>query len=139
MLLWTIQMSILSIILIFLVHHLIVFFKNTLTIPKVKDLVNAPIQKYEEMYEIIHSSKKDERNIPARTEDATQGGTSIYSLDELIPKAQQNETPLSLPNEQLKTMKDELKFFLKKQMNVDNTKQDAASFSFNNESNYSLY
>ena len=114
MLLWTIQMSILSIILIFLVHHLIVFFKNTLTIPKVKDLVNAPIQKYEEMYEIIHSSKKDERNIPARTEDATQGGTSIYSLDEL-------------------------KFFLKKQMNVDNTKQDAASFSFNNESNYSLY
>lgn len=138
MLLWTIQMSILSIILIFLVHHLIVFFKNTLTIPKVKDLVNAPIQKYEEMYEIIHSSKKDERNIASRTEDATPGGTSIYSLDELIPKAQQNETPV-VPNEQLKSMKDELKFFLKKQMNVDNTKQDDASFSFNNESNYSLY
>ena len=138
MLLWTIQMSILSIILIFLVHHLIVFFKNTLTIPKVKDLVNAPIQKYEEMYEIIHSSKKNDRNIQARTEDATPGGTSIYSLDELIPKAQQNETPV-VPNDQLKSMKDELKFFLKKQMNVDNTKQDAASFSFNNESNYSLY
>ena len=139
MLLWTIQMSILSIILIFLVHHLIVFFKNTLTIPKVKDLVNAPIQKYEEMYEIIHSSKKDDRKIVGRTEDATQGGTSIYSLDELIPKTQQNETPLSLPNDQLKSMKDELKFFLKKQMNVDNTKQETESFSFNNESNYSLY
>jgi hypothetical protein len=137
MLLWTIQISIISIILIFLVHHLIVFFKNTLTVPKVKDLVNAPIQKYEDMYEIIHSSKKDEINIPSRR-DTEEDGTSIYSLDELIPKMQQHETPLSLPNEQLKSMKDELKFFLKKQMNVDNTKVDSA-FSFNNESNYSLY
>ena len=50
MLSWFIQITIISIILIFLVHHLIQFFKDTLTIPKIKDLVNAPTKKYESMF-----------------------------------------------------------------------------------------
>ena len=33
MLFWTIQVTIISIILIFLVHHLLVFFRNNLTTP----------------------------------------------------------------------------------------------------------
>ena len=55
MLSWIIQITIISIILIFLVHYLINFFKSTLTVPKIKDLVNAPIQKYEKMYNIIQT------------------------------------------------------------------------------------
>jgi hypothetical protein len=57
MILWTFQITIISVVLILLVHHLIVFFKNTLTVPKVKDLVNAPMMKYEDMYHIIHQEK----------------------------------------------------------------------------------
>ena len=47
MLSWIIQMSIISIVFIFLIHHLLSFFKTTLTVPKVKDLVNSPSQKYQ--------------------------------------------------------------------------------------------
>jgi len=148
MLLWTIQISVTSIILIFLVHHLIVFFKNTLTIPKIKDLVNGPIQKYENMYEIIHSSKNMNTNID--TLDGETNGTPIHTLDELIPKNTSQERPLNIvPNSELKSMKDELKTFLKKQMNNDSTNDSAnknnvsnveSSFSFNNNNeNYSLY
>ena len=50
MLFWTLRITIISIILIFLIHHLIVFFKTTLTVPKIKDMVNAPAQKYENMF-----------------------------------------------------------------------------------------
>ena len=39
MLYWIIQTTILSIIFIFVVHYLINFFKSTLTVPKIKDLI----------------------------------------------------------------------------------------------------
>ena len=48
-----IQATIISIVLIFLVHHLFNFFKSTLTVPKIKDLVNTPTQKYDNMFSII--------------------------------------------------------------------------------------
>lgn len=56
MLFWTLQITIISIILIFLVHNLIGFFKSTLTVPKIKDLVNAPVQKYENIYNVLSNS-----------------------------------------------------------------------------------
>jgi hypothetical protein len=39
MLAWIIQITMISLVLIFLVHHLIIFLKSTLTVPKLKDLV----------------------------------------------------------------------------------------------------
>ena len=54
MLFWTIQVTIISIILIFLIHHLLVFFKTNLTTPKVKDLVNAPTQKYDAIFNAMN-------------------------------------------------------------------------------------
>jgi ABC-type bacteriocin/lantibiotic exporter with double-glycine peptidase domain len=47
---WIIQISIISLILIILVHYLFTFFMTNLTIPKVKDLVNKPQQQYETLY-----------------------------------------------------------------------------------------
>lgn len=38
-----------SLTLIFLMHHLYMFLMNTLTVPKIKDLVNKPTQQYNEM------------------------------------------------------------------------------------------
>jgi hypothetical protein len=40
---------IISLTLIFLVHHLYIFLMNTLTVPKIKDLVNKPTQQYQAM------------------------------------------------------------------------------------------
>ena len=95
MLSWIVQITIISIVLIFLVHHLINFFKSTLTVPKIKDLVNTPTQKYENMYNIINQNKSN--NLDLNKE---------YTLIDLLPKKDE-------PN-----MKNELKNFLKSQLNI---------------------
>jgi hypothetical protein len=103
MLSWIIQITIVSIILIFLVHHLINFFKSTLTVPKIKDLVNSPSQKYENMYNII---KNNSSSNSLSDSLSSSGQNADYTLIDLLPTKQ--ETPTS--------MKNELKNFLKKQM-----------------------
>jgi hypothetical protein len=67
------------------------FFKSTLTVPKIKDLVNSPNQKYQNIYDTIsHKS------------------TSYTDID-LLPINDSSDT----------NMKNELKSFLKKQLNND--------------------
>jgi hypothetical protein len=97
MLYWAIQTAIMSIILIFLVHHLISFFTVTLTVPKIKDLVNTSTQKYEHMFNIISKSNSNAVNSSSETME--------YTLLDLIPKTEDT------------SMKNELKSFLKKQLN----------------------
>lgn len=41
---------VISLTLIFLVHHLYMFLMNTLTVPKIRDLVNKPNQQYQDIY-----------------------------------------------------------------------------------------
>lgn len=53
MLSWIIQMSVISLVLIILIHYLFTFFKTNLTIPKVKDLVNKPQEQYEMLFNTI--------------------------------------------------------------------------------------
>jgi type II secretory pathway component PulC len=73
MLPWIIQMSIISLILIILVHYLFTFFKTNLTIPKVKDLVNKPQKQYEALFDtmketITHSSKIENDSVNMKNE-----------------------------------------------------------------------
>ncbi len=73
MLPWIIQMSIISLILIILVHYLFTFFKTNLTIPKVKDLVNKPQKQYEALFDtmketIIQPSKSENDNVNMKNE-----------------------------------------------------------------------
>ena len=49
MLFFIIQQIILSLILIAIIHYIYEFFKNNLTEPKIKDLVNKPKAKYEQI------------------------------------------------------------------------------------------
>lgn len=53
MLLFILKWAIISFILIVLIHYLYSFFKSTLTIPKVRDLVNKPRERYNEMIDTI--------------------------------------------------------------------------------------
>jgi hypothetical protein len=57
MLLWCIKWVTVSLLLIVLVHYLYSFFKSTLTIPKIKDLVNKPAERYNEIYTTIQNGK----------------------------------------------------------------------------------
>jgi hypothetical protein len=118
MLYWIIQITIISFVLIFLVHHLINFFKSTLTVPKIKDLVNSPTQKYENMYNIINSrtnrnniSNNGSNNCNSNINDSVNNYeiNNEYTLIDLLPKKDENN------------MKSELKNFLKTQLNELNT------------------
>jgi hypothetical protein len=106
MLSWIIQITVISIILVFLVHHLINFFKATLTVPKIKDLVNAPAQKYENMLNIIKNNSNSNSNSNTFNE---------YTIIDLLPKSDEP------------TMKNELKSFLKKQLNSPNLGTDISA------------
>ena len=68
MLLSSITWIFISLLLIVLVHYLYSFFKNTLTIPKMRDLVNKPIERYNEIYTTINH---DNNTSPAVTDNAS--------------------------------------------------------------------
>ena len=119
MLFWTVQTIIISIILIFLVHHLITYFKQILTVPRTKDLVNSPIQKYNDMFKIISSSETSQYSSPP------------INVSEFLPKNTEDTLlPPQVPvvtNETKTSMKNELKSFLKKQLNGNNANQNLGS------------
>ena len=58
MLSWILQISIISLVLIILVHYLFTFFKTNLTIPKIKDLVNKPQEQYEMLFNTIKNTNQ---------------------------------------------------------------------------------
>ena len=120
MLSWILQITIISIVLIFLVHYLFNFFKSTLTVPKIKDLVNSPTQKYESMFNII--SKNNSKTHNNKDYNDNNNDNNDYNND-YNNGNNENEYTLTdlLPTQQTKTdMKNELKNFLKKQMNQTN-------------------
>ena len=124
MLSWIIQITVISIILVFLVHHLINFFKATLTVPKIKDLVNSPTQKYENMLNIIQNNSNTSYD--------------EYKIIDLLPK---NEIPRNelLRNEE-PNMKSELKNFLKKQLSTASSGTDISALdSMLSVNSYSSY
>ena len=53
--------AIISLILIALIHHLFYFFKDTLTVPKVKDLIHVPRKEYEEIDNTLKTSTNNLR------------------------------------------------------------------------------
>ena len=127
MLTWIIQISLISIILIFLVHHLIGFFKTTLTVPKIKDLVNSPTQKYQGMFDTISKGDLNPSSFNYDLNIKNQGNniSNSYTAIDLLPTENQVNTNANtsfvLDTSTKDVMKDELKSFLKKQMNTTNT------------------
>ena len=76
-----IKTIIISLILIFLIHYLFLFFKDNLTIPKTKDLVAKPLEKYKIMDTIINNNL-DNYNINNNiTSNNISGTTSITNLN----------------------------------------------------------
>jgi len=120
MLSWFIQITLISIILIFLVHHLIHFFKTTLTVPKIKDLVNTPTQKYENMYNIINNSHNN--NNISNNNNNNNNNISDNNFNDLNNSSLENNYTLIelLPKKDDNNMKKDLKNFLKKLQKSNN-------------------
>ena len=102
---WIIQMTALSLCLIAVVHYLYVFFKTTLTVPKVKDLVTRPQKQYDAIFKEINCKNNDNDigglGNGGRTTSST---TSIASLPILTAASDTNSAI---------AMKLELKQFMK--------------------------
>jgi hypothetical protein len=94
--------SIISLALIFLVHHLYTFLMNTLTVPRIKDLVNKPKEQYKDLYQTMQGASV--------SNGATSNGASI--------KAQINDE---------KNMTDELSSFLNDLKTTNNTNENASA------------
>jgi hypothetical protein len=109
MIAWVIQISIISFLFIFLVHHLITFLKSTLTIPKIKDLVDSPSEKY--------------KNIYAQLSNNTNKFQTKEKEKESVPM-------------QESSMKRDLKSFLKKQLSSDQSEM-ATDYTFEKGGNLS--
>lgn len=134
---WVIKTSILSLIFILLVHHLIIFFKDMLTVTKIK---NISTRSQDNRYKNILSSNINDSNNVINTPilSSTQSydvkpinKTDSYTDIDLLPTDSSltsyeninmnmnNETMYNeaINNENSNNMKDELKLFFKKQMN----------------------
>jgi len=104
---------IISVLFIYLIHHLICFFKNALTIPKTKDLISSSSKKYDHIFSILNNKHNHNNNYNnnynhknnlyiSESNNALEDGTYI----DLLPTSSSESS-----------MKDELKNFLKEQLN----------------------
>ena len=60
--------TIISIIFIVSIHYVYIFLKENLTTPKIKDLVNKPIQQYNNIYKDLEKEKKNDTNVDMKGE-----------------------------------------------------------------------
>jgi hypothetical protein len=122
---WIIKVTMISLLLIFLLHYLYSFFKTTLTSPKLKDLVNKPQEKYNTIYNSLKSA--GDVGIENVCEDNKSNMGGIHGSNS-------------------SSMKDELKKYLK-ELNVSNNSSSGALntntnvdvLSSNNEETNSIY
>ncbi len=67
---WIVKVTIFSLLLIVLIHYLYAFFKTTLTVPKLKDLVNKPQAKYNTIYKSLQNTTAEgSLNLGDHTDD----------------------------------------------------------------------
>jgi hypothetical protein len=122
---WIIQITVISIILIFLVHHLINFFKSVLTVPKIKDLVNSPNEKYKNIYDTIsHNNYRRDYGNHLENDNDRDANINInkinYTLEDILPP-NTNTTSITNASAHSNKMKNELKNFIKKQLVSDSS------------------
>ena len=67
---WIISQIVISIVIIASIHYIYNFFKQNLTVPKIKDLVKKPEQQYKNIYNSLSQSKKEkeEKKINMKSE-----------------------------------------------------------------------
>ena len=117
MLYWVIQITVVSIIFILVVHNIFHFLKNTLTVPKAKDLVDVHMEKYKHIYATLNNNEPILNYSGSLTPENTRGTTNIDDIpmmsNDLNKQAKIN--PL-LNQSENNNMKNELKNFMKKQL-----------------------
>ena len=110
MILQTIKWILLSLILIILIHYLFNFFKDNLTIPKTKDLVTKPLEKYKVMESIINKDLEKFSNNKTNYIDEYSGTTKLDSINTIDINYNNNNNNYNNNNNN-NNMKNEFKNF----------------------------
>jgi len=82
-----IQYSVISVVMILLLHYLYNFFKDTLTVPKVKDLIHHPGKQYEKIFELDNVSLEFGKGaLDSIAEKAYESKTGARGLRTILEK-----------------------------------------------------
>jgi hypothetical protein len=101
---WVVKVVTVSIMIIFLLHNLYIFFKETLTVPKMKDMVKRPQQKYESLFRELEDNRINTNanaNANANTNHSSAANATANAANAANANATENDT-----------MKNELKRYL---------------------------
>ena len=103
MLLWIIQNIVISVIIIFLIHNLVIYFKNSYTTKKTKDVVGFHVQKYRNIMDELQESAEKEKQVLIR-----EAETAKQQLD--------NKEKTDLSDRELRSMNEDLADFIQRQI-----------------------
>ena len=119
---WFIQNIAFSVSLIVIIHYLYLYFKSTLTTPKVKDLIHCPKQKYNSLFETInrklnHDSEGGAASAATRSglgivNRNNNGGSDLGDYDDNDDNRASSSSSSSSVNRNA-AMKNDLKSFLR--------------------------
>ena len=121
MFVWILKSAIVSVLFIFLIHHLIKFFKNMLTTPKIKDFVTRPAQKYERMFNAMNGGAQDGTT---SLDDLFPSGGDTIGLNDVIGSFKLDENNTN-NNPKKNNMKEELKQYLKSHLSDNGGSHDS--------------
>ena len=82
------KISILSLLIVIFIHHIIIYFKNSLTTPKIIDCVNKPKKEYENIKEILQDIKEEKKEETEEKEDIVNLDTMREELTSHINNIQ---------------------------------------------------
>ena len=95
---WVVQVVVVSLVIIFLLHNLYYFFKETLTIPKMKDMVKRPQQKYDALFRELRMHHEESKNANNANDanDAMKNELKRYLMELNAPSQQPQPQPQQL-------------------------------------------
>ena len=120
-----IKISIISLLLIFLLHYFYRFLLQNLTTPDVRDLVNKPKQNYEKIFNTINSNTSSETNNSEQNVEKDNNKNQTSTPNNIVPNniVPNNIVPNNIPQNNIAStnMKNELQHFINKEIKSDQT------------------
>jgi hypothetical protein len=107
MLFWIIQTTFLSILVIFIVHHLVIYFQDNYTVKKTKDLTEIQTQKYKTILDEMQKINEKEKSELLRRNSYENKNNSKIAIEAI----QDNSVPI-LSQRELLTMDEDLNNFI---------------------------
>jgi hypothetical protein len=94
----TIKWTFISLTLIFLVHHLYTFLMNTLTVPKIKDLVNKPNEQYRDIFASMQKNANSNTVQPVQQPPAVEPYNAMMTANDMMSTSMTDELSQYLTN-----------------------------------------